>query len=120
MRKGLHLFERGDLVTRGDGIRGLVVKVDVLRAGIRWEDGRAEVIEQGEPSVWNEGTCRTWEAQAGGWNPTLECYVGAYVWDSTAEEILASHELWRVAGDVPMLEPESSDEGEDEQLEEAA
>jgi hypothetical protein len=85
MPKGHHLYERGDIVTRLDGILGIVAADNTLSAKVRWDDGRTEIIEQGDPTVWNEGGEYTEDGPLG--------YTG--------HSILASWSLWRSAGPAP-------------------
>lgn len=108
MAHDLHIFSRVDLVTRGDGVRGLVAAVDALRAKVRWEDGRTEIIEQGEPSVWNEGTCRVWDKRDG------------WILDATGQDVVDDWKFWNAVGGRPAPAPESSDVDEDDLMEEAA
>lgn len=90
LHEGVHLFDRGDLVTDMGGVRGAVTEASALYAVIHWEDGREEEIDQGEPRIWVER--RGWE------------YAESYVDEvdtglrSLVDHIEDQHQFWRTAG----------------------
>lgn len=86
--KGRHHFYPGDLVTRLDGVLGVVISRTMLYADVAWDDGRTEEIEQGDRSVYNEGN------------------HGGFTGD-----IAESHFLWSTAG--PRPEPREEQGGEE-------
>lgn len=90
-----HSFAREDMVVDVHGIRGIVREASNLYALVRWEDGREEEIEQGDPRVVSEG--RDWEEDPlGGDKP---------VYDRDVREVERSFDLWNVAGPKPEERP---------------
>jgi hypothetical protein len=92
-----HSYAERDMVVNRDGLRGIVADASALYVLIRWEDGREEEVEQGEPSV-------TAVAEEGAWNVR----TGEWMRDTHEEsKVEISFDLWHTAGPKPNELPET-------------